>query len=342
MVDASLTPLFIEEFKWCKVSPGESAAILMEADSRWQYAQAAQHALAALGARAVQVMLPSRSADDGQPSINRGTSSAVLDGFPEVTELLKRVNFIVDLTMGGLIHSKQRAEIRGAGARVLLIKEPPDALARLIPTEERRQRIDRAVTRLKQARRMVVTSKAGTNLSADLDGSTVQGAYGFCDKPGGSATWATCAVLAYPKSLDVNGDVALMPGDIVYPFYRYVTSPVLLHFKDGFVDRVDGDGLDAELMRDYFGRWNDRNAYGISHVGWGLHEKALWDALAFYPQGEASGVDGRSFEGNFLISTGPNYAAGRHSKCHFDIPMRRCSIALDGEPVVIEGKVVSN
>jgi 2,5-dihydroxypyridine 5,6-dioxygenase len=339
--DSALTPLFKEEFEWCNVSRNESAVILTEADSRMQYAEAAQCALAALGARPAQVMLPSRSPDQsGIPSIKRGTSSTVLNDFAEVTELLKAVDFVVDLTVGGLIHAKQRVEICGSGTRTLLIKEPPDALARLIPTEERRQRIDRAVQRLGQAEEMHVTSDAGTNLHVDLRGSTVQGAYGFCDKPGGSATWATCAVLAYPASLNVTGDVVLASGDIVFPFYRYVENEVTLRFKDGFVEDVIGKGLDAELIRDYFGRWNDRNAYGISHVGWGLHEKALWESLVFYPQGEASGVDGRSFEGNFLISTGPNYAAGRHSQCHFDIPMRNCTVHLDGQPVVLSGKVL--
>ena len=343
MADSALTPLFMEEFKWCKVGANESVAIVTESESRWQYAQAAQTALAAIGARAFQVMLPSTSAEQtGTPRIQRGgASSVVLDDFPEVTELLKGVDFVVDLSLEGLLHSKQRGEILGSGTRTLLIKEPPDALARLLPTEERSRRIDQAVARLSDAAEMTVTSEAGTNFWVDLRGGIVKGAYGYCDKPGTSATWATCAVVAYPSSLEVNGDVVLACGDIVFPFYRYIESPVTLRFKDGFVEEVAGSGLDAELMRDYFGRWNDRNAYGISHVGWGLHERALWDALAFYGK-EAAGVDGRSFEGNFLISTGPNYAANRHTPCHFDIPMRNCSIHVDGKPAVLEGKVVGN
>jgi len=52
------------------------------------------------------------------------------------------------------------------------------------------------------------------------------------------------------------------------------------------------------------------------------------------------GLDGRVFEGNFLFSTGPNHAAGRHSGCHFDIPLRSCSIFLDGAPIVIDGIIV--
>ena len=340
--NSALTSLFMKEFAWCKVTAGESVAILTESESRWQYVEAAQTAAAAMGARAFQVLLPSRAPVDlDVVSIGRGNaSSVVLDDYPEVTELLKSVDFIVDLSLDGLIHSQQRGEILQSGTRTLLIKEPPDALERLLPTEERCRRIDQAVERLGRTKEMTVTSEAGTNLKVDLQEAIVKGAYGFCDKPGTSATWATCAVVAYPASLEVDGDVVLACGDIIFPFYRYVENPVTLRFKSGFVEEIDGSGLDAELLRDYFSRWNDRNAYGISHVGWGLHEKALWDALTFYDRNEAAGVDGRSFAGNFLISTGPNYAAGRHSRCHFDIPMRHCNVYVDNEPVVLEGNLV--
>ena len=340
--NSALTSLFMKEFEWCKISKGESVAILMESESRWEYAHAAQSAAAAMGARPLQVMLPSSSPAQSEiPSIDRGNaSSVVLNNYPEATGLLKSVDFIVDLSLDGLIHSQQRGEILKSGTRTLLIKEPPDALERLLPTEERCHRIDRAVERLSRTEQMTVTSGAGTDLRVDLRGGVVKGAYGFCDKPGTSATWATCAVVAYPASSEVNGDVVLAVGDIIFPFYRYVESPVTLRFKAGFVDEIIGTGLDAELLRDYYGRWGDRNAYGISHVGWGLHEKALWDALTFYDRREAAGVDGRSFEGNFLISTGPNYAAKRTSRCHFDIPMRHCSIHVDNEPVVVDGNLV--
>jgi 2,5-dihydroxypyridine 5,6-dioxygenase len=54
-------------------------------------------------------------------------------------------------------------------------------------------------------------------------------------------------------------------------------------------------------------------------------------------------MDGRAFYGNFLFSTGPNSEAGgpNNSRCHIDIPMRGCSVYLDGNPMVIDGDVVA-
>ena len=43
------------------------------------------------------------------------------------------------------------------------------------------------------------------------------------------------------------------------------------------------------------------------------------------------------FGGNFLYSTGANEFAERYTLGHFDLPMRNCSVALDGKMVVKAG-----
>ena len=54
------------------------------------------------------------------------------------------------------------------------------------------------------------------------------------------------------------------------------------------------------------------------------------------------GMEPRAFYGNVLWSTGPNNELGgkNDTACHVDIPMRDCSLFLDGEPVVIDGDIV--
>jgi 2,5-dihydroxypyridine 5,6-dioxygenase len=337
-----LTSLFREQFEWCKVHPGEAAAILTETGSRENYVYASMAALTVLGARPFRVDVPYFFADDeNEMAINRGNAaSRALKQFPEIVDLLKHVGFIVDLTLEGLIHSEERAQILGGGARALVIREEPDALARLRPTVERMERLNRAVQLMSNAKQMTATSKRGTNLKIDLRGTKPRASKGFCDVPGSSATWGNAMVVAYPASQEIDGDVVLGPGDILYPFYTFVRDEVRLRVRGGFVESIDGDNLDGDLMREYMQRWNERNAYGISHVGWGLHEKAQWNAINFYNRVEALGADGRSYEGNFLLSTGPNHVANRHTECHFDIPMRNCNIFLDDTPIIREGRTV--
>ncbi|MNF16539.1 2,5-dihydroxypyridine 5,6-dioxygenase [compost metagenome] len=54
-------------------------------------------------------------------------------------------------------------------------------------------------------------------------------------------------------------------------------------------------------------------------------------------------MDARAFAGNFLFSLGPNNEAGgsRTTACHIDIPMRNCTVRLDGREVVREGKLLA-
>ena len=50
----------------------------------------------------------------------------------------------------------------------------------------------------------------------------------------------------------------------------------------------------------------------------------------------------RAFAGNFLYSTGANDVAGRHTLGHFDLPLRHCTVALDGVTVVDQGKLCND
>ena len=101
--------------------------------------------------------------------------------------------------------------------------------------------------------------------------------------------------------------------------------------------QVLGEGVDAELMRGYFAAWGDPAAYAVSHLGWGLNRRARWDAMAFYDTADCTGTELRAFAGNFLYSTGANEVAGRHTLGHFDLPVRGCTVALDGAAVVQRG-----
>ena len=111
-----------------------------------------------------------------------------------------------------------------------------------------------------------------------------------------------------------------------------------------FMAEVAGEDRPAsqvmrELMRSYIEAWGDREAYAVSHVGYGLCDAARWDSMALYDKRDFNGTELRAFAGNFLYSTGANETAGRYTRGHFDWPMRDCTVALDGAVVVDAGKV---
>ena len=186
---------------------------------------------------------------------------------------------------------------------------------------------------------MRITSHAGTALDVALPDAKVAGGWGYTARPGTIAHWPGGLCLCFPAAGSVNGTLVLAPGDLNITFKRYLESPVRLAIENDFITAIEGDGLDGQLMKSYFSAWGDQEAYAVSHVGWGMNPAARWDALALYDKADCNGTEQRAFAGNFLYSTGANEAAGRHTLGHFDLPLKDCTIMLDDEPIVIEGRL---
>jgi 2,5-dihydroxypyridine 5,6-dioxygenase len=187
---------------------------------------------------------------------------------------------------------------------------------------------------------MQVESDAGTDLRIALDGARIGGVWGYTAKPGTLSHWPGGLVLAFPAAGAVNGTLVLDRGDVNLTFKRYLADPVRLQIENDHAVCVEGDSVDAEAMRGYFAAWGDVSAYAVSHVGWGLNRRARWDAMNFYDKADFNGTELRAFAGNFLYSTGANEVAGRHTLGHFDLPLRGCTVRLDGVAVVERGQLV--
>jgi 2,5-dihydroxypyridine 5,6-dioxygenase len=266
-----------------------------------------------------------------------GASEAIGKLEPVVTAL-GQAGFVVDCTIEGLMHSPETPAILKAGARILVISnEHPDALERMTPDSALEKDVRAAAKMLRAARRMTVASAAGTRLDVDMAGGSTVGVWGWTDKPGTLAHWPGGIVVSFPKSGAVNGMLVLDRGDINLTFKRYLESPVRLTLEADYVTRIEGEGTDAELMRGYLAGWGEREAYAVSHVGFGLNHKARYEALAMYDRRDTNGTELRAVAGNFLFSTGANEFAGRYTAGHFDIPVMRTTIAVDGIEVIRAG-----
>jgi 2,5-dihydroxypyridine 5,6-dioxygenase len=184
---------------------------------------------------------------------------------------------------------------------------------------------------------MQVESAAGTDLVIDMDGAATVGVWGWTDKPGTLAHWPGGIVVSFPKKGAVNGTLVLDRGDINLTFKRYLADDVALKITSDYVTDITGEGTDAELTRRYLAAWGDREAYAVSHVGFGLNTKARYEALAMYDQRDTNGTELRAVAGNFLFSTGANEFAGRYTAGHFDIPVMRTTIMVDQTVVVRAG-----
>lgn len=331
---------FRKVFQLCELRPGDRVAILSETLSRQINVRLAEMALLDLGMRAFHVVLPSPRQTDPVAVRSTGSSPAI-QGNESVLAALRSSVMVVDCTVEGLLHAPELKEILSEGARLMMISnEHPEILERLMPQAALQEKVALGVEMLAAAERMRVTSEAGTRLDIDLAGAPARGSAGFVTQPGKVSYWPGGLCLCFPRQGAVNGTVVLDVGDVNLTFKRYLESRVALVIENDFVVDIRGDGLDAQLMRSYLSAWNDRNAYGISHVGWGMNPGARWDSLVMYDKHDTNGTELRAFAGNFLLSTGANEHAGRYTNGHFDLPLKECSIDLDGRRIVERGRLL--
>ena len=338
-IESKWIDVLVDLFEHCKVEQGEVAAILSESQSREVLVELSELALARLGARVFHVRLPSPPLESSVPIRSTGTCLTI-DGLEPVIAALAQSGIIIDCTVEGMLHARELPQLLKGGARLMMLSdEHPEVFERLRPVPGLTEKCRLGAHVLSDATRMRVTSSAGSALEVDITDTPGRGSAGIAAKPGSVGYWPAGLCLCFPKTGSANGQLVLAPGDVNLTFKRYLETPVTLTLEDGFVVDIAGDDLDADLMRSYYAAWNEKDAYAVSHVGWGMNPQARWDALVMYDRGDVNGTELRAFAGNFLFSTGANQESGRYSACHFDIPMRGCTVELDGQAVVKNGEL---
>lgn len=344
--NGDLTAMFRDELALCGISGGDTVGVLTQGMKRGKYAEAFQDAARALDAATFHVDIPSTGAPDDGGELGVRAAETGLDAFPAtLVETFSRCDLMVDLVF--LLWSEEQQAIRAAQTKIISCVEPPQALRRLFADDDLRRRVRAARSRLEQASRLRFTDDGGTDCTYELGEFGYIHQYGVADEPGRWDHFASALVGTVGNTDGINGTVVLKPGDILFPHWRYVSSPVRLTIKNGTITAIDGD-LDAHLVREYLERFDDDRAYGISHIGWGMNHRARWDALtigdwdAEHAGTRGIGMDSRSYYGSVMFSTGPTveFGGANSTACHMDMPMRGCSLWLDDEQIIDHDRVI--
>ena len=333
----TFTEMCREELELCGIGEGSTVAVLSQGNQRADYVDAFQDASRQLGATAFNVRLPAADTTlDGEEGIWAVGETPLAHNRPAI-EALKSVDLVVDTVF--LLFSPEQIEIQESGTRILLCVEPVEHIRAMQPSTRLRERVERGAEILAAAKTLRFTNEAGTDVTYQLGAYPVMTQYGYTDTPGRWDHWPSGFLFTGGADDGVDGTVVIAPGDIIFPFKSYVQTPITLTIEAGKITAIDG-GVDADLLREYMASFDDPDAYGISHIGWGMLETAQWSILAHDRRG--MGMHGRSFYGNVLFSTGPNGELGgpNHTPCHIDIPMRNCTLYLDDTPIVVDGDIV--
>jgi 2,5-dihydroxypyridine 5,6-dioxygenase len=335
---AKLVQLYRRELELCRVEKGETIAVVSDLATRREYIQAAFAAADELGADIYELCvnsLPSWT-KVGVPTIGqcKGTLEAV-----SAADLV--VVFHVPL------FTRWLKDVLDGGTRVLMIIDAPDDLEQLMAPRGLKEACKHAESLYCKTESVRVTSKAGTDLTYHCGEYPVMTQWGYADERAHFDHWGGGHIHTFPNEGSAHGTVALQPGDIVIlPYCRYVSDPVKLEIREGHIVKVEG-AMDAKLMRDWLedGKSSpaDRDPYAVSHLGWGMNPQALWYGIALHGDTpERHRAAARTFPGNFLFSTGPNTQGGgkRNTRGHYDVPMRDCTVELDGRKVIEDGRIV--
>jgi 2,5-dihydroxypyridine 5,6-dioxygenase len=335
---------FVALLRRCNLQASETVAILSESQSRPDLVEAMRHACARLQAPTFMITMPTRAAP-ATPLIRSTGASTAIAGMAPVIQALASCALVIDCTVEGLMHAPELPMIlKGNGTsqpRVMYVSnEHPEALCRLLPDDALEQSVKAHSKRMRAAKQMHVTSAAGTDLHISLEGAPGGGNWGYTSKSGTMTHFPGGLVLAFPRAGRVNGRLVLGVGDVNLAFKRFIEQPISLTIEQDHIVQIEGQGVDAQLMREYIAAWGDKAAYAVSHVGYGLNPAARFDSMAMFDKRDFNGTELRCAAGSFLYSTGANESAGRYTLGHFDLPMKHCTVALDGVVVVNAGQLL--
>lgn len=329
-----LVSAFRRQYELCALKPGETVVLLTDRDTDREQVSAGLTAAAEAGNAAYEIHV------DQNMNIPFVGINPLND--PGVLEALKHADLVIAFYVG--FFAEWQPAIRQAGGRILNILDTSRQLLRLQATPELRAAAKNTEARVRNAKRVRLSSAAGTDVIWDIDHEApLLCHYGAADEPGRMDHWGQGMIAHFPVEGSANGRVVVQPGDVwIFPYQRFVASPIELEVRDGFIRDIKG-GLDAKMFRYFLEEArlsdNDMDPFALSHLGWGLNPRARWDDTAtFNGNQDDLAASARAYPGNFLFSTGPGYK--RKTKGHIDMPMCDCTVELDGEIVVDAGRLI--
>jgi 2,5-dihydroxypyridine 5,6-dioxygenase len=187
----------------------------------------------------------------------------------------------------------------------------------------------------KNARRMTMTNKAGTDIEFENDPSRPFANELLADTPGGH--FLTGQIGWAPKEETINGTLAFNgaisgggEADI-----GIVSEPVIYEVEKGRIKEIRG-GKEAGIIKRWFEKLNDPGMYLAAHVCYGFNPNAKLG----YTTTEDERVWGCT-EWGFGYQ-GPMYSGGepRVAASHIDGVCLDTSVVCDGVPVTEDGQVV--
>ncbi|MHB0857198.1 MAG: M29 family metallopeptidase [Anaerolineae bacterium] len=328
---ADMVPYFLDVLKLCQVRPQETVLVFTDPQfPHGAYSAAALGAARALGAN-VYLMVSGSDQNVDDKLVRAAWTSA---------DLILGMSFLPGTH--SWMYAPVHTEALAAGARVLMIQEPPEVLKRMLPTAKARRRGLAGVERMEKASTVRLVTGEGAVLTLAKQGRKSAYQCGVADVPGRWDHWPSGMVYCAPQEDSAEGTLVIKSGDVLLGSRRHAQSEVRLSFAQGRVTRFEG-GPDAQQMEEYLRAVGDEASYRVAHAGWGTDPRADWRHV---------GMDSESLAGSVTIALGRNtfdspvaycgLGGSNQSRTHFDICLRTADVYLDDELVLHDGRFVGD
>ncbi|MHB9031972.1 MAG: M29 family metallopeptidase [Anaerolineae bacterium] len=327
LLSADLTANFLSVLRLCRLQTNEKVLIFSDPSfPHPAYPAAAMAAARSLGASVY--LLVSHSDQDVDDELVRAAWTHA--------DLILGMSYLPGphSWMYAPIHSLALA----AGARVLMIQEPPEALKRMLPTREITRRGLAGARLMQVASEIRLISAAGTDLTLRKSGRKGSYQSGVADTRGRWDHWPSGMVYSAPLEDSAEGTLVVTQGDILLGAHQHSRSEIELTFQAGQLVNVEG-GVEAKLFENTLHAAGDPGALRIAHAGWGTDQRADWNVI---------GMDSESFYGGITVALGRNtfdspapysgLGGVNESRIHYDICLRNVSLYLDGAQIIDDGR----
>jgi 2,5-dihydroxypyridine 5,6-dioxygenase len=254
------------------------------------------------------------------------------DPYPIAVEALSVAQTIVDLSSASWIYTTPFSVLLDKGIRILSSMTNPDTWAKL-PPDERLSALSRKSGGIIDSTDTVRTwSDSGTDLELSVAGRPGTWQDGLLDEPGDWDNFPSHQAAAAPLETSATGTLVLNEGDLLVQLRHVVSTPIRITVSGGRIVEIEGKS-DAALLRRWFQRWNDPNAYVASHIGWGLEPRAEIASMQM--------MEWESYGGGVMIAFGSNdgrfLGGATHSKAHLDMVLLDASFSCDGTTILENG-----
>ena len=314
----------------CKVKPGESVLITADSATEWRPAEETAKAGESAGAK-VMVAWHSTPAGYGKvadPRLPDGLKAAI-----------PSTDVWIEFNNQWLLYSSPWLEAMG-GTRVrylFLGGLDTDQIVRCIGKIDIKAQYafqSEVVGMTRKARRMRITTPAGTDVSFDNDPDRPVTNELFADTPGahfllGQIGWAPvestiAGTIVFDGSFSGGGEADL----------GVLREPIRLTVKSGVIKDIAG-GAEAARLRDWLAKLADPRMYHLAHVCYGFNPGARLSGLCTEDERVWGSTEwGIGFQGPFFMGTVGAAAS------HADGICLNSSVWMDGQLIMDRGKLV--